>query len=143
MEAARSAPAQIYALSSAPSSSVAGIVGFFYNSELRTGDEHEPRRRARDPRRERLAQRGAHRHGRARAAVAGAYRRRPRGYALGLGAVYLVAGLGFIIGDGDAILRLVPVNTEDNFLHLLIGFAGVAAGPASATTRASPAAYDR
>ena len=52
-----------------------------------------------------------------------------RVYALGLGAVYLVvAVLGFIAGNGDEILNLIPVNTEDNFLHLLIGLAGFAAG---------------
>ena len=60
-----------------------------------------------------------------------------RGYAFGLGAIYLVITLlGFAAGDGGEILRIVPVNTEDNVLHLLIGFAGIAAGFA---TPASPA----
>jgi hypothetical protein len=55
-----------------------------------------------------------------------------RGYALGLGAVYLlVAALGFIAGNGDEIFNLIPVNTEDNFLHLLLGIAGVGAGLAT------------
>jgi hypothetical protein len=55
-----------------------------------------------------------------------------RTYALGLGVVYLVvAAWGFIVGDGDTILSILPVNTEDNVLHLLIGLAGVAAGAAS------------
>ena len=45
------------------------------------------------------------------------------------GVVYLlVAALGFIAGDGDEIFNLIPVNTEDNFLHLLIGIAGLGAG---------------
>ena len=37
-----------------------------------------------------------------------------------------MALLGFIAGDGGEILNLIPVNTEDNFLHLLIGIAGMA-----------------
>jgi hypothetical protein len=61
--------------------------------------------------------------------------------ALGLGAVYLlVAALGFIAGDGDEILNLIPVNTEDNFLHLLIGIAGVGAGLATPAREPRPAA---
>ena len=43
--------------------------------------------------------------------------------------MYLVVTLlGFIAGDGDEIFNLIPVNTEDNVLHLLIGIAGVGAG---------------
>ena len=61
---------------------------------------------------------------------AGAYAART--YALGFGAVYIVVAIwGFIVGDGDAILSIIPVNTEDNILHLLIGIAGLAAGAAS------------
>jgi hypothetical protein len=60
---------------------------------------------------------------------------------LGLGAVYIiVAAWGFIIGDGESILSVIPVNTEDNILHLLIGIAGLAAGAASP---AAPAAVRR
>ena len=33
--------------------------------------------------------------------------------------MYLVVAIwGFVIGDGESILGLIPVNTEDNFLHL-------------------------
>jgi len=53
-------------------------------------------------------------------------------YAFGLGAVYIVVAIwGFIVGDGDSILSIIPVNTEDNLLHLLIGIAGLAAGAAT------------
>jgi hypothetical protein len=46
--------------------------------------------------------------------------------------VYVVVAIwGFIIGDGDAILSIIPVNTEDNILRLLIGIAGLAAGAAT------------
>jgi Domain of unknown function (DUF4383) len=63
--------------------------------------------------------------------AAGAYASRQ--YALGLGAVYIVVAIwGFIVGDGDSILSIIPVNTEDNVLHLVIGVAGIAAGATSA-----------
>ncbi len=58
-----------------------------------------------------------------------------RQYALGFGAVYIVVAIwGFIVGDGDSILSILPVNTEDNILHLVIGVAGLAAGASSSTT---------
>jgi hypothetical protein len=51
-----------------------------------------------------------------------------RTYALGLGAVYVVVAIwGFVVGDGGEILSIIPVNTEDNVLHLLIGLAGLGA----------------
>jgi hypothetical protein len=60
-------------------------------------------------------------------------------YAGGLGLVYIVVAIwGFIIGDGESILGFLPVNTEDNVLHVVIGLAGVAAYAASAP-RASTA----
>jgi hypothetical protein len=55
-----------------------------------------------------------------------------RTYALGLGAVYIVVAIwGFVIGDGDSILGFIPVNTEDDVLHLAIGLTGLLAGFAS------------
>ena len=51
-----------------------------------------------------------------------------RTYALGLGVVYIAVSIwGFVIGDGESILSIIPVNTEDNVLHLLIGMAGLGA----------------
>lgn len=51
-----------------------------------------------------------------------------REYALVLGAVYVVIAVwGFIIGD-DSILGFIPVNTEDSFLHLVLGALGIGAG---------------
>jgi hypothetical protein len=47
--------------------------------------------------------------------------------------------LGFIAGDGEEILNLIPVNTEDNFLHLLIGIAGIGAGLATPAREPYPA----
>ena len=57
-------------------------------------------------------------------------------FALGFGAVYLVVAIwGFAIGDGEAILGIIPVNTEDNILHVAISLAGIAAGLASSDRR--------
>jgi uncharacterized protein DUF4383 len=57
-----------------------------------------------------------------------------RTYALLLGVVYLAVAIwGFVLGDGEFILSILPVNTEDNVLHLLIsltGFGAYAASPA-------------
>ena len=49
----------------------------------------------------------------------------------------MVAIWGFIIGSGDSILSIVPVNTSDNILHLILGLTGLAAG--AATTTSMPA----
>jgi hypothetical protein len=53
-----------------------------------------------------------------------------RAYALGFGAVYLVVTIWGLI-TGDQVLWLIPVDTADNLLHLLIAAAGLAAGLAS------------
>ena len=53
-----------------------------------------------------------------------------RAYALGFGAVYLVVTIwGFV--TGDQVLWLIPVDTADNILHLLIAVTGLAAGLSS------------
>jgi Domain of unknown function (DUF4383) len=55
-----------------------------------------------------------------------------RAYAFGFGAVYvLVTIIGFASGDGSTIFGLIPINNADNFLHLGIAAAGLAAGAAS------------
>ncbi|MEA2427538.1 MAG: hypothetical protein QOF37_1166 [Thermoleophilaceae bacterium] len=59
-----------------------------------------------------------------------------RTFCLVLAAVYaLVAIWGFAIGDGHAILSIVPVNTEDNFLHAFIAVVSLVVG---VTTPAVP-----
>jgi uncharacterized protein DUF4383 len=65
-----------------------------------------------------------------------------RQYALYLGVIYLaIAAWGFVIGSGDSILGFIPINTEDNFLHLILGVLGVGAALATPVerTRAEPA----
>jgi Domain of unknown function (DUF4383) len=137
-------PAQLYALVIGVTLVAAGILGFFYNASFDTGDGLE-----RDAVLGILDVNAWHNlvhiaTGLLGLAVAASYGG-SRGYAFGLGAVYLlVALLGFIAGDGEEIFNLIPVNTEDNVLHLLIGIAGVGAGlatpsvPAPTTTPAAP-----
>jgi hypothetical protein len=133
-------PAQVYALVIGLTLVVAGIAGFFYNASFSTGDGTE-----RDAVLGILDVNGWHNvvhvaTGAIGLAVAASYGG-ARGYALGLGAVYLlVTLLGFIAGDGDEIFNLIPVNTEDNVLHLLIGVAGIAAGLATPATERHPGA---
>jgi len=68
-----------------------------------------------------------------------------RGAALFVGILYLALSvLGFIAtGDGgitfvakdDVLIKLVPVNNEDNVLHLILGITGVIAYFASRPMR--------
>jgi hypothetical protein len=138
-------PAQVYALVIGLTLVAAGILGFFYNASFGAGDGTE-----RDAVLGILDVNGWHNvvhilTGVVGLAVAGSYDA-SRGYAIGLGAVYLLAALlGFVAGDGDEIFNLIPVNTEDNVLHLLIGVAGIWAGlgtpatPAPSVARADDA----
>jgi uncharacterized protein DUF4383 len=58
-------------------------------------------------------------------------------YAIGLGLAYIAVAIwGFAVGDGGSILSIIPVNTEDNVLHSLIGVLGVLTFYASAETSA-------
>jgi Domain of unknown function (DUF4383) len=133
-------PAQVYALVIGLTLVVVGIAGFFYNASFSTGDGTE-----RDAVLGILDVNGWHNivhiaSGAVGLLVAGSYGG-ARAYALGLGAVYLlVTLLGFIAGDGDEIFNLIPVNTEDNVLHLLIGIAGIGAGLATPATERHPGA---
>jgi uncharacterized protein DUF4383 len=132
----RRSAAQVFALVIGATLVVAGIAGFFYNASFGSGDGTE-----RDAVLGILDVNGWHNvvhvlSGVAGLALAGSYGG-ARVYALGFGAVYLVVALlGFLAGDGDEIINLIPVNTEDNVLHLLIGLAGVGAGLATPSTPA-------
>ena len=131
----RDNPARLFALVMGATLVVAGIIGFFYESKF-TDDES-----VRDGIFGVLDVNGWHNvvhimSGVVGLAVAGSYAN-ARLYALGFGAVYIVVAiLGFVAGDGDSIFKLIPVNTEDNILHSLIGVAGIGAGMA---TPAAPA----
>jgi hypothetical protein len=129
-------PAQLYALVFGVVLVAAGILGFFYDSTFESGDDA-----SREAVLGILDVNGWHNlvhiaSGVVGLAVAGSYAN-ARMYALGFGAVYIVVAiLGFIYGNGDEIFDIIPVNTEDNVLHALIGVAGLGAGMA---TPAEPA----
>jgi hypothetical protein len=127
----RSTPAMLYAGVVGAVLVVAGIIGFFYNAEF-TSDKG-----VRDAVFGVLDVNGWHNLVHILTGVlgllafgAGAYA--ARSYAMALGIVYLaVAAWGFIVGSGDSILSIIPVNTEDNILHLMLGVAGVWAAVAT------------
>ena len=144
MEGVRS-PAQVFALVIGATLTVAGIVGFFYNASFGSGDGTP-----RDAVLGILDVNGWHNvvhiaSGAIGLLVARSYTARaPTRW--GCGAIYLVVALlGFLAGDGDEIFNLIPVNTEDNFLHLLIGLGrgrrrpGDAGDPPPSTQRPAPA----
>jgi hypothetical protein len=124
-------PAQIFALVFGAVLLAAGILGFFYNASFAVGGQVES-----DAVLGILAVNAWHNivhilSGVLGLAVAGSYSA-ARLYAFGLGAVYvLVTILGFAYGDGNAIFEVIPINTEDNILHLLIAIAGIGAGLAT------------
>jgi hypothetical protein len=137
-------PAQVYALVIGAALVLGGIGGFFYDASFGSGDET-----GRDALLGILEVNGWHNvvhiaSGALGLAVAASYGA-ARGYAIGFGLLYLLIALaGFIAGDGDEILNLIPVNTEDNFFHLLIGATGLVAGLATpATPSPSVAPADR
>ena len=66
-----------------------------------------------------------------------------RTYALAFGLFYvLIAIWGFLETENGfgVILDVIPVNTEDNFLHLVLGLTGLAAGAATPKAPARPRA---
>ena len=53
-------------------------------------------------------------------------------FSIGYGVVYvLVTILGFVVGDGGLLLSIIPINTADNLLHLVIALTGIGVGLAS------------
>ncbi len=134
--AERSTPAMLYAGVVGAVLVLAGIIGFFYNAEF-TSDES-----VRDAVFGVFDVNGwsnvVHVLTGVLALLAyGAGVHAARNCAVALGVVYLVAaGWGFIAGDGGSILSVIPVNTEANILHLMLGAGGIWA--AYATPAAQP-----
>ena len=133
-----SSPARLYATLVGAVLTIVGISGFFYSSSFGSPGEVDKVFGI-------LAVNGWHNvlhlaTGLLGLAAAGYAARQ---YALGLGLVYLVVAIwGFIIGSGDSILSIVPVNTSDNILHLILGLTGLAAGAATSASvpaRTAPA----
>jgi hypothetical protein len=124
----RSAP-QLFALIVGASLVAGGVLGFFYNASFATGDATLTDR---DAVLGVLDVNGWHNvvhlaSGALGLALAGSFGG-ARAYAGGFGLVYLVVAiLGLAVGDGESLFGLLPVNTGDNLLHLLIGVAGLGA----------------
>lgn len=58
-----------------------------------------------------------------------------RGFLIGGGVVYLVLWIYGLLIDQDSAANLVPVNTADNWLHLLLGVGMIGLGLALNRTR--------
>jgi Domain of unknown function (DUF4383) len=125
-----STPARLYAGLIGATLLVAGIIGFFYSSAFGSPGEKDAVLGI-------LEVNGWHNLVHLASGALGllAFASGPaasRTYALVFGAVYIVVAIwGFIIGSGDSILSIIPVNTEDNILHLILGVLGLGAYAAS------------
>jgi hypothetical protein len=133
-----SSPARLYALLVGGALTIAGIIGFFYDSSFDTGDALTS-----DAVLGILDVNGWHNVVHIVTGLLGlaAVGYAARAYALVLGLVYVVVAIwGFAetTNGVGVILDFLPVNTEDNILHLALGLTGLAAG--AATARTEPAA---
>lgn len=128
---AASSPARLYATLVGGVLVIAGIIGFFYEASFATGDSVVT-----DDVFGILAVNGWHNLVHLLLGLLGlmAAGYAARTYALGVGLLYLVLALwGFIETENGVavLLDLVPINTEDNVLHLILGLTGLAAGAAT------------
>jgi hypothetical protein len=138
MEAA--SPARLYALLVGSALTIAGIIGFFYDSSFDTGSALTT-----DAVLGILDVNGWHNVVHIVTGLLGlaAVGYAARAYALVLGVVYVAVAIwGFAetTSGFGVILDFLPVNTEDNVLHLVLGVTGLAAGAATPTT--APAAAE-
>jgi hypothetical protein len=140
-------PARLYCLLVGAVLVIAGIIGFFYEASFATGDSIRT-----DDVFGVLSVNGWHNvvHIAIGALLLIAAGSAARGAALFVGILYIVlcilgfiatsnSGIGFI-AENDTLIKLVPVNNEDNVLHLILGITGVIAAYASRpVSRAAPA----
>ncbi|HEY6653590.1 MAG TPA: DUF4383 domain-containing protein [Solirubrobacterales bacterium] len=141
-------PARLYCLLVGAVLVIAGIIGFFYEASFASGDSIRSENVFGV-----LSVNGWHNlvHIGIGALLLIAAGSAARGAALFVGLLYTVLcvlgfiatsdnGIGFI-AENDALFKLVPVNNEDNVLHLILGITGVIAFYASRPMgRAAPAA---
>src|SRR3954464_898646 len=135
-------PARLYCLLVGAVLVIAGIIGFFYEASFASGDSI----RSSDVFGV-LSVNGWHNlvHIAIGALLLIAAGSAARGAALFVGVLYIVlCVLGFIatsnsgidfVAENDTLLRLVPVNNQDNVLHLILGITGVIAAFASRPMR--------
>ena len=123
-----SSPARLYCTLVGAVLVIAGILGFFYEASFDTGDLIQS-----DEVLGLLAVNGWHNlvHlaiGLLLLAAAGSAARTA---ALAVGLLYLVLSIWGFIESDNVLISLVPINDEDNVLHLILGLTGLAAGAAS------------
>ncbi|HKH23423.1 MAG TPA: DUF4383 domain-containing protein [Solirubrobacterales bacterium] len=140
-------PARLYCLLVGAVLVIAGIIGFFYEASFATGDSIRA-----DDVFGVLSVNGWHNlvHIAIGALLLAAAGSAARGAALFVGVLYIaLCVLGFIatsdngigfIAENDTLIKLVPVNDEDNVLHLILGITGVIAAFASRPVRRTAAA---
>ncbi len=126
-----SSPARLYAVLVGGALTLAGIIGFFYEASFATGNEVV----AEDVF-GLLAVNGWHNLVHLATGLLGlaAAGYAARTYALALGLVYTIIAIwGFLeVENGiGVLLDLIPINNEDNVLHLILGLTGLAAGAAT------------
>ena len=126
-----SSPARLYAGLVGAALVIAGIIGFFYDASFATGDDLDS-----DALLGVLEVNGWHNLVHIATGLLGlaAAGYAARTYALAFGLAYLLIAIwGFLETENGfgAILDVIPVNTEDNFLHLILGLTGLAAGAAT------------
>ncbi len=140
-------PARLYCLLVGAVLVIAGIIGFFYEASFASGDSI----RSEDVFGV-LSVNGWHNvvHIAIGALLLIAAGSAARGVAFFVGILYIaLCALGFIatsdngigfIAEHDTLIKLVPVNNENNVLHLILGITGVVAAYASRPmSRAAPA----
>ncbi len=126
-----SSPARLYAVLVGGALTLAGIIGFFYEASFATGNEVVA-----DDVFGLLAVNGWHNLVHLATGLLGlaAAGYAARTYALALGLVYTIIAIwGFLeVENGfGVLLDLIPINNEDNVLHLILGLTGLAAGAAT------------
>jgi hypothetical protein len=124
-------PARLYCTLVGAVLVVVGILGFFWEASFATGDEIKS-----DDVIGLLAVNGWHNlvHLAIGLLLLAAARSAARPAALGVGLLYVVLAIwGFLEVDNGVgvLIDLVPVNNEDNWLHLILGLTGLAAGAAT------------
>jgi len=140
---AESSPARLYCTLVGAVLVIAGIIGFFYSAGFDTGVAGVSKDT--DDIFGILAVNGWHNVVHillgVLALVAAGSPYGARTYCLAIGLVYVVLALWGFIDDDGIIIGLLPLNDEDNVLHLVLGLTGLAAGAAtpSAEARARPA----
>jgi hypothetical protein len=124
-------PARLYCTLVGAVLVVVGILGFFWEASFATGDEIKS-----DDVIGLLAVNGWHNlvHLAIGLLLLAAARSAARPAALGVGLLYVALAIwGFLEVDNGVgvLIDLVPVNNEDNWLHLILGLTGLAAGAAT------------